>query len=133
MCLSNSDASDTRDLNALIAHAHARVDELRRQLVEKQVSVNEAIIPENSSLDLQLREQQNIDDILTRERANTDVRVQQQLKTELERANSQQNAELERRLNAQRDAFEEQMREQMRCLTATHLQHLEVDELLLLL
>ncbi|CAM6004543.1 unnamed protein product, partial [Sphagnum balticum] len=106
--LSNTDHLSEHDLNALIAHAHVKIDLLRRQLTEQQV-----------------REEHHIADAIARQRAEDTRLYDEQLRIDIAKMQAHQNAESERRLLEAKALFEDELRNQLRRSAAAHSQHLE--------
>lgn len=96
------------ELNALIAHAHLKVDNLRRQLSEQQV-----------------REEQNIARAIADQREADERIAAERLKLELENLKRQQDVEIERAVMKNRSSWEAEMEEQLKRTAAAHSEHLE--------
>ncbi|KAK5972332.1 MICOS complex subunit MIC60 [Trichostrongylus colubriformis] len=96
------------ELNALIAHAHLKVDHLRRQLSEQQV-----------------REEQHIARAIADQREADERIAAERLKLELQRIQQQNDVEVERAVMQKRSAWENELEEQLRRTAAAHSEHLE--------
>ncbi|KAJ1352138.1 MICOS complex subunit MIC60-1 [Parelaphostrongylus tenuis] len=96
------------ELNALIAHAHLKVDNLRRQLSEQQV-----------------REEQNIARAIADQREADERIAAERLRVELENLKRQQDVEIERAVMKNRSSWETEMEEQLKRTAAAHSEHLE--------
>ncbi|XP_074141757.1 MICOS complex subunit MIC60 isoform X1 [Sminthopsis crassicaudata] len=97
----------TDDLNALIAHAHRRIDQLNRELAEQKV-----------------REQQHIDSALQKQKLEDDKAFESAVAKALERHRSEIQLEQDRRVEEVRDLMEAEMRTQLRRQAAAHTDHL---------
>ncbi|PAV76700.1 hypothetical protein WR25_22219 isoform A [Diploscapter pachys] len=96
------------ELNALIAHAHKKVDQLRQQLVEQQV-----------------REEQHISRAIE-EQKKADSRIAaEHLSVELKRIEAQKELEVERALSSERQSWEDQLEGKLKRASAAHSDHLE--------
>uniref|UniRef100_A0AC34Q0J9 MICOS complex subunit MIC60 n=1 Tax=Panagrolaimus sp. JU765 TaxID=591449 RepID=A0AC34Q0J9_9BILA len=96
------------ELNALIAHAHLRVDQLRRQLTEQHV-----------------REEQNIARAIEEQRIADSKLAQEQLELELKRYREQQDVSLQREVLTQRANWETELEERLKRAAQAHSEHLE--------
>ncbi|CAD5216949.1 unnamed protein product [Bursaphelenchus okinawaensis] len=96
------------ELNALIAHAHLRVDQLRRQLAEQQ-----------------LLEEKNIAKALEEQRKSDANLSRAQLDLELTRVKEIGNVELERKLRDERGNWEKELEERLQRAAAAHADNLE--------
>lgn len=96
------------ELNALIAHAHLRVDQLRRQLAEQQ-----------------LREEQNIGKAIEQQRLADAQFAENQLSLELKRVREQTDVDIERKVIENRKEWEQELEERLRRAAAAHSEHLE--------
>ncbi|KJH43980.1 hypothetical protein DICVIV_09998 [Dictyocaulus viviparus] len=96
------------ELNALIAHAHLKVDHLRRQLSEQQV-----------------REEQNIARAIADQREADERIAAERMALELEDLKRQLDVEIEKAVMENRSSWEIEMEEQLRRTTAAHSEHLE--------
>lgn len=96
------------ELNALIAHAHLRVDQLRRQLMEQQV-----------------REEQNIAKAIEQQRQADAKFAQDQLQLEIKRVKEQSDVDLDRKVISSRKEWEHELEERLRRAAAAHSEHLE--------
>uniref|UniRef100_A0A7E5A1C7 MICOS complex subunit MIC60 n=1 Tax=Panagrellus redivivus TaxID=6233 RepID=A0A7E5A1C7_PANRE len=96
------------ELNALIAHAHLRVDQLRRQLTEQQIL-----------------EEQNIAKAIEQQRAADAQLAQEQLNLELKRVAAQQVVEVERQVQSSRTNWEVELEERLKRAAQAHSEHLE--------
>ncbi|TKS71962.1 MICOS complex subunit [Collichthys lucidus] len=96
------------DLNALIAHAHRRIDQLNRELAEQRVR-------EQIHIDTAL-EQQKLEDQRAQEKAVT---------TALQHIKEEARLEQERKLSELREVMEAEMRTQLRRQAAAHTDHVQ--------
>ncbi|KAK6766915.1 hypothetical protein RB195_026278 [Necator americanus] len=96
------------ELNALIAHAHLKVDHLRRQLSDQQV-----------------REEQHIADAIADQREADERIAAERLRIEMQRVQQQQDVAIERAILKNRSAWEVEMEEQLKRTAAAHSEHLE--------
>ncbi|CAB3400477.1 unnamed protein product [Caenorhabditis bovis] len=96
------------ELNALIAHAHLKVDQLRRQLTEQQVR-------EEAHIAQAIQEQKLADERIANEK----------LSIELNRVSKQKELEIERALVSSRSSWEEELENQLKRTSAAHSEHLE--------
>ncbi|KAM6923493.1 MICOS complex subunit MIC60 [Xenentodon cancila] len=94
------------DLNALIAHAHRRIDQLNRELAEQRVR-------EQIHIDAAL-EQQKLEDQKSRNNA---------VNTALQHVKEEARLEKERKLAELREVMEAEMRTQLRRQAAAHTDH----------
>ncbi|XP_037118717.1 MICOS complex subunit MIC60 [Syngnathus acus] len=98
----------TDDLNALIAHAHRRIDQLNRELAEQRV-----------------REQIHIDAALEQQKLEH-LRVQEAtVNTSLQHIKEDARLEQERKLSELREVMEAEMRTQLRRQAAAHTDHVQ--------
>lgn len=96
------------ELNALIAHAYLRVDQLRRQLVEQQV-----------------REEQNIAKAIEDQRvADTEV-ANAQLDLEVRRVRESKNIDVEKKVQEERKVWESELEARLQRASLAHAEHLE--------
>uniref|UniRef100_A0AC34GXD7 MICOS complex subunit MIC60 n=1 Tax=Panagrolaimus sp. ES5 TaxID=591445 RepID=A0AC34GXD7_9BILA len=96
------------EMNALIAHAHLRVDHLRRQLTEQQI-----------------REEQNIAKAIEEQRIADSKLAHNQLQLEVQRVKEDQNLEIERGLQTERKNWETELEDRLRRAAQAHSEHLE--------
>lgn len=96
------------ELNALIAHAHLKVDQLRRQLSEQQVR-------EEQMIARALKDQRSADERIARD----------QLNVELNRVRQEQEIQVERAVMSSRNSWESELEEQLQRTSAAHSEHLE--------
>ncbi|CAD6185176.1 unnamed protein product [Caenorhabditis auriculariae] len=96
------------ELNALIAHAHLKVDQLRRQLTEQQVR-------EEQHIAKALEDQRVVDDRISNER----------LSLELSRISRQKEVDIERAVLETRSSWEGELEDQLKRTSAAHSEHLE--------
>ncbi|KAL3982532.1 Mitochondrial inner membrane family protein [Acanthocheilonema viteae] len=96
------------ELNALIAHAHLKVDQLRKQLAEQQVR-------EGQNIACALEEQKKSQSKLTEEEINLKV---QKLREEIQ-------SEAEKMLSTQRELWEAELEEKLQRAAAAHSEHIE--------
>ncbi|CAI5456016.1 unnamed protein product [Caenorhabditis angaria] len=96
------------ELNALIAHAHLKVDQLRRQLTEQQV-----------------REEQHIAQALENQR-HVDERISaDKLNLELNRVARQREVDIEQAVLQSRSSWNNELEDQLKRTTHAHSEHLE--------
>ncbi|KAF7707145.1 MICOS complex subunit MIC60 isoform X1 [Silurus meridionalis] len=95
------------DLNALIAHAHRRIDQLNRELAEQRV-----------------REQIRIETALEQQKQEHQKSVSQAVATALEHHNEEIRLEQEKKVHEVREVMEAEMRTQLRRQAAAHTDHL---------
>ncbi|XP_062065783.1 MICOS complex subunit MIC60 isoform X10 [Lepus europaeus] len=108
--MSISDLADklsTDDLNALIAHAHRRIDQLNRELAEQKAT-----------------EKQHIALALEKQKLEEKRAFDSAVAKALEHHRSEIQAEQERKVEEVRDAMENEMRTQLRRQAAAHTDHL---------
>ncbi|XP_061643579.1 MICOS complex subunit MIC60 isoform X3 [Phyllopteryx taeniolatus] len=98
----------TDDLNALIAHAHRRIDQLNRELAEQRVREQVHI---NAAL-----EQQKLEHLKAQETA---------INTSLQHIKEDARLEQERKLSELREVMEAEMRTQLRRQAAAHTDHVQ--------
>lgn len=96
------------ELNALLAHAHLRVDQLKRQLTEQQ-----------------LLEEKNIGKALEDQRFSDAKLSKSQLELELRRVREIQDVELERKLRDERKGWESDLEKRLQRAAAAHADNLE--------
>ncbi|KHJ99947.1 hypothetical protein OESDEN_00010 [Oesophagostomum dentatum] len=96
------------ELNALIAHAHLKVDHLRRQLSEQQV-----------------REEQHIAHAIAEQREADERIAAERLRIEMQRIQQQQDVAIERAVLKNRSTWETELEEQLKRTAAAHSEHLE--------
>uniref|UniRef100_A0A914VVZ9 MICOS complex subunit MIC60 n=1 Tax=Plectus sambesii TaxID=2011161 RepID=A0A914VVZ9_9BILA len=105
-------ASDSKlsedELNALIAHAHLRVDQLRKQFTEQQ-----------------LREEQHIAEAIERQKAEDKRVAEERLNMELSRVQGETDTLVERKVTEKQGEWEGELRAQLRRAAAAHSEHLE--------
>lgn len=94
------------DLNALIAHAHRRMEQLSRELAEQRV-----------------REQIHIDSALQQQRTEDQKALEQAVSSSLAHSREEARLEQERKLAEQREVMEAEMRTQLRRQAAAHTDH----------
>ncbi|KFP62946.1 Mitochondrial inner membrane protein, partial [Cariama cristata] len=97
----------TDDLNSLIAHAHRRIDQLNRELVEQRV-----------------REQQHIESALEKQKLEDKKAFEAAVAKALEHHKSQIEIEQEKKVEEVREVMESEMRTQLRRQAAAHTDHL---------
>lgn len=97
----------TDDLNALIAHAHRRIDQLNRELAQQKAT-----------------EKQHIELALERQKLEEKRAFDSAVAKALERHRSEIQAEQDRKVEEVRDAMENEMRTQLRRQAAAHTDHL---------
>ncbi|XP_032355805.1 MICOS complex subunit MIC60 isoform X2 [Etheostoma spectabile] len=96
------------DLNALIAHAHRRIDQLNRELAEQRV-----------------REQIHIDASLEQQRLEDQKALEKAVSTALQHYKEEARLEQERKLSELREVMEAEMRTQLRRQAAAHQDHVQ--------
>jgi len=94
------------DLNALIAHAHRRIDQLNRELAEQRV-----------------REQIHIDGALEQQKLEHQKALEKTVNTSLQHAKEDARLEQEKKLSELREVMEAEMRTQLRRQAAAHTDH----------
>ncbi|XP_058506357.1 MICOS complex subunit MIC60 isoform X2 [Solea solea] len=94
------------DLNALIAHAHRRIDQLNRELAEQRV-----------------REQIHIDAALEQQKQEDQKALDKAVNTGLQHVKEEARLEQERKLSELREVMEAEMRTQLRRQAAAHTDH----------
>ncbi|XP_029021126.1 MICOS complex subunit MIC60 isoform X2 [Betta splendens] len=94
------------DLNALIAHAHRRIDQLNRELAEQRV-----------------REQIHIDAALEQQKLEDQKVLEKAVKTNLQHIKEETRLEQEKKLAELREVMEAEMRTQLRRQAAAHTDH----------
>nr|XP_028559850.1 MICOS complex subunit MIC60 isoform X1 [Podarcis muralis] len=97
----------TDDLNSLIAHAHRRIDQLNKELVE-----------------LRVREQQHIETALEKQKLEDKKAFESAVAKALERHKSEIQTEQEKKVEEAREVMETEMRTQLRRQAAAHADHL---------
>ncbi|XP_051692631.1 MICOS complex subunit MIC60 isoform X5 [Oryctolagus cuniculus] len=102
-----TDKLSTDDLNALIAHAHRRIDQLNRELAEQKAT-----------------EKQHIALALEKQKLEEKRAFDSAVAKALEHHRSEIQAEQERKVEEVRDAMENEMRTQLRRQAAAHTDHL---------
>ncbi|XP_029960668.1 MICOS complex subunit MIC60 isoform X2 [Salarias fasciatus] len=98
----------TDDLNALIAHAHRRIDQLNRELAEQRV-----------------REQIHIDAALDQQKLEDQKAMETAVNTALQHVREEARLEQERKLAELREVMEAEMRTQLRRQAAAHTDHVQ--------
>ncbi|VDM41309.1 unnamed protein product [Toxocara canis] len=96
------------ELNALIAHAHLRVDQLKRQLTEQQI-----------------REEENIARAVEQQRIADEQFAERRLQLEMQRMQQQNDVDLERKVVDNRRAWEMELEERLQRAASAHSEHLE--------
>ncbi|XP_047440325.1 MICOS complex subunit MIC60 isoform X2 [Mugil cephalus] len=96
------------DLNALIAHAHRRIEQLNRELAEQRV-----------------REQIHIDVALEQQKLEDQKMLEKAVNTALQHVKEEARLEQERRLAESREVMEAEMRTQLRRQAAAHTDHVQ--------
>ncbi|CAJ1058395.1 MICOS complex subunit MIC60 [Xyrichtys novacula] len=96
------------DLNALIAHAHRRIDQLNRELAEQRV-----------------REQIHIDAALEQQKLEDQKALEKAVSTSLQHVKEEARLEQERKLTELREVMEAEMRTQLRRQAAAHTDHVQ--------
>ncbi|XP_029703646.1 MICOS complex subunit MIC60 isoform X3 [Takifugu rubripes] len=94
------------DLNALIAHAHRRIDQLNRELAEQRVT-----------------EQIHIDAALEQQKLEHQKSLSKTVNTALQHVTEEARLEQERKLSELREVMEAEMRTQLRRQAAAHTDH----------
>ncbi|KAA0709107.1 MICOS complex subunit [Triplophysa tibetana] len=95
------------DLNALIAHAHRRIDQLNRELAEQRV-----------------REQIHIETALEQQKLENKKAVERAVISALEHSHEDMRLEQEKKMQEVREVMEAEMRTQLRRQAAAHTDHL---------
>ncbi|CAI2356678.1 unnamed protein product [Caenorhabditis sp. 36 PRJEB53466] len=96
------------ELNALIAHAHLKVDQLRRQLSDQQV-----------------REELHISKALEEQRLADERIASEQLSIEVNRIGRQKDLDIEKALVESRSSWEGELENQLKRTASAHSEHLE--------
>uniref|UniRef100_A0A8D3AZV5 MICOS complex subunit MIC60 n=1 Tax=Scophthalmus maximus TaxID=52904 RepID=A0A8D3AZV5_SCOMX len=96
------------DLNALIAHAHRRIDQLNRELAGQRV-----------------REQIHIDAALEQQKLEDQKALEKAVNTTLQHVKEDARLEQERKLSELREVMEAEMRTQLRRQAAAHTDHVQ--------
>ncbi|XP_041800473.1 MICOS complex subunit MIC60 [Chelmon rostratus] len=96
------------DLNALIAHAHRRIDQLNRELAEQRV-----------------REQIHIDAALEQQKLEDQIALEKAVNTAMQHIKEEARLEQERKLSEFREVMEAEMRTQLRRQAAAHTDHVQ--------
>lgn len=95
------------DLNALIAHAHRRIDQLNRELAEQRV-----------------REQVHIESALEQQKLEDQKAMEKAVNTALLHIKEEGRLDQERKLSELREVMEAEMRTQLRRQAAAHTDHI---------
>ncbi|XP_071386372.1 MICOS complex subunit MIC60 [Centroberyx affinis] len=95
------------DLNALIAHAHRRIDQLNREMAEQRV-----------------REQIHIEAALEQQKLEDQKALEKAVNTTLQHSKEEARLDQERKLSELREVMEAEMRTQLRRQAAAHTDHL---------
>lgn len=98
----------TDDLNALIAHAHRRIDQLNRELAEQKV-----------------REKIHIDAALEQQKLEDQKALDSAVSTALQHVKEEARLDQERKLAELREVMEAEMRTQLRRQAAAHTDHVQ--------
>uniref|UniRef100_A0A1I8EJP4 MICOS complex subunit MIC60 n=1 Tax=Wuchereria bancrofti TaxID=6293 RepID=A0A1I8EJP4_WUCBA len=96
------------ELNALIAHAHLKVDQLRKQLAEQQV-----------------REEQNIACALEEQRKSQSKLTEEEINLKIQTIREEIQLEAEKMLSMQREQWEAELEEKLQKAAAAHSDHIE--------
>lgn len=96
------------DLNALIAHAHRRIDQLNRELAEQRV-----------------REQIHIDASLEQQKLEDQKALEKAVSTAVQHIKEEARLEKEKKLSELREVMEAEMRTQLRRQAAAHTDHVQ--------
>lgn len=96
------------ELNSLIAHAHLRVDQLKRQLTEQQV-----------------REEQNIAKAIEEQRKIDSALANEQLQLEMKRYRETQDVDVQKEVLTHRQKWESELEERLKRAAQAHSEHLE--------
>ncbi|XP_039187238.1 MICOS complex subunit MIC60 isoform X1 [Crotalus tigris] len=102
-----TDRLTTDDLNSLIAHAHRRIDQLNKELV-----------------DMKVREQQHIKTALEKQKLEEKKAFESAVAKALERHKNEIQIELEKKVEEAQAVMESEMRTQLRRQAAAHADHL---------
>ncbi|VDO61741.1 unnamed protein product [Haemonchus placei] len=116
---------EPEELNALIAHAHLKVDNLRRQLLEQQDGKSDDFNARPDFLVEQVREEQHIARAIADQREADERIAAERLENELQRIQQQQDVEIERAVLQKRSLWQNELEEQLRRSAAAHSEHLE--------
>ncbi|KAM9375655.1 MICOS complex subunit MIC60-like isoform 2-T2 [Pholidichthys leucotaenia] len=95
------------DLNALIAHAHRRIDQLNRELAEQRV-----------------RERIHIEAAVQAQKLEDQKQLEKSVSSSLQRVREEGRLETEKKLCELREVMEAEMRTQLRRQAAAHVDHL---------
>ncbi|CAG9537704.1 unnamed protein product [Cercopithifilaria johnstoni] len=96
------------ELNALIAHAHLKVDQLRKQLAEQQV-----------------REEQNIACALEEQKKSQNKLTEEEINLKVEALREEIKSEADKMLSTQRELWEAELEEKLQRAAAAHSEHIE--------
>lgn len=96
------------ELNALIAHAHLKVDQLKRQLTEQQI-----------------REEQNIARAIEQQRLSDEQFTERRVQLERQQLQQQSDVDIERKLIDSRRHWELELEERLQRAASAHSEHLE--------
>ncbi|GMT36145.1 hypothetical protein PFISCL1PPCAC_27442, partial [Pristionchus fissidentatus] len=96
------------ELNALIAHAHLRVDQLRRQLAEQQI-----------------REEEHIGNAIESQKKADEVSATERLALEVKRLKEVAQVEVEKEVGLSRSNWESETEQKLARATQAHAEHLE--------
>ncbi|KAL7976970.1 hypothetical protein Chor_008919 [Crotalus horridus] len=102
-----TDRLTTDDLNSLIAHAHRRIDQLNKELI-----------------DMKVREQQHIKTALEKQKLEEKKAFESAVAKALERHKNEIQIELEKKVEEAQAVMESEMRTQLRRQAAAHADHL---------
>ncbi|VDK82442.1 unnamed protein product [Litomosoides sigmodontis] len=96
------------ELNALIAHAHLKVDQLRKQLAEQQV-----------------REEQNIACALEEQKKSQSKLAEEEINLKVQTLREEMQLETEKMLSTQKKLWEAELEEKLQRAAAAHSEHIE--------
>ncbi|OZC10316.1 hypothetical protein X798_02623, partial [Onchocerca flexuosa] len=101
------------ELNALIAHAHLKVDQLRKQLAEQQFLIRLA------------REEQNIASALEEQKKSQSKLTEEEINLKVQALREEIHSESEKMLAMQRKLWEAELEEKLQRAAAAHSEHIE--------
>uniref|UniRef100_A0A915PWN5 MICOS complex subunit MIC60 n=1 Tax=Setaria digitata TaxID=48799 RepID=A0A915PWN5_9BILA len=96
------------ELNALIAHAHLKIDQLRKQLAEQQV-----------------REEQNIAYALEKQKKSQSKLTEEEVSLKVQALREEIQSEAEKMLAIQKKLWESELEEKLQRAAAAHSEHIE--------
>ncbi|VDM10337.1 unnamed protein product [Wuchereria bancrofti] len=119
------------ELNALIAHAHLKVDQLRKQLAEQQVCFFLVCIHSDGiflryPVDIvYVREEQNIACALEEQRKSQSKLTEEEINLKIQTIREEIQLEAEKMLSMQREQWEAELEEKLQKAAAAHSDHIE--------